>query len=214
MRVRNLIVTATLALVSGLVALSVGCNKSDHQSSAAHAAKYHCPMHPTVVSDKPGNCPICSMKLVPINDQKHESSEPSKPAAKKTMYRSTMNPNEVSDKPGKDSMGMEMVAFEVGGETESTPPGLATVSITPTARERMGLTVGTIDRRPLSREVRTSASIVADETRLHHMTVKVEGWVGQLFVAVTGQEVKQGEPLLTLYSPDLVSAQEEYLLAL
>jgi multidrug efflux pump subunit AcrA (membrane-fusion protein) len=166
-------------------------------------------MHPNVVSDKPGNCPICGMKLVPIDDGKSEAAQPTK----RITYRSTMNPGEVSDKPGKDSMGMEMVAFEVGGENSGNVPGLATVAIAPGAQQRMGLTFGTVEKRKLAREIRTSARIVPDETRLHHVMVKTEGWVGQLFVSVTGQQVKQGETVLTLYSPELVSAQQEYLLA-
>ncbi len=72
---------------------------------------YRCPMHPNYYSDKPGNCPICGMKLVPVEKEEKHAAPP--PPQKKTMYRSTMNPNEISDKPGKDSMGMEMVPFEV-----------------------------------------------------------------------------------------------------
>jgi multidrug efflux pump subunit AcrA (membrane-fusion protein) len=179
----------------------------------AQAAKYHCPMHPTVISDQPGDCPICGMKLVPMSEDAQASR--AEPAKKKTMYRSTMNPNEVSDKPGKDAMGMEMVPFEVTEGRESpTMSGLAAVSITPEVRQLMGLKLGTVEKRTLARDVRTSAVIAADETRLHQVTVKVEGWVGELFVAVTGQEVKKGDPLLTLYSPELVSTQEEYLIAL
>jgi multidrug efflux pump subunit AcrA (membrane-fusion protein) len=166
-------------------------------------------MHPSVVSDKPGDCPICGMKLVPMND-----SSPAKVAARKTMYRSTMNPNEVSDQPGKDSMGMDMVPFELEASAEKTPSGLAAVSITADARQRMGLTTGVVERRALAREVRTSAKIAADETRLYRVTVKVDGWVDKLFAATTGQFVKQGEPLLTVYSPDLLTLQNEYLTAL
>jgi Cu(I)/Ag(I) efflux system membrane fusion protein len=179
----------------------------------AKAAKYHCPMHPTVISDQPGDCPICGMKLVPMGEDAQASR--AEPPKKKIMYRSTMSPNEVSDRPGKDAMGMEMVPFEVteGGEVP-TVAGLATVSITPEVRQLMGLKIGTVEKRTLARDVRTSALIAADETRLHQVTVKVEGWVGKLFVAVTGQEVKKGDPLLTLYSPELVSTQEEYLIAL
>ena len=153
------------------------------------------------------------MKLVPMDEDLQASR--AEPPKKKIMYRSTMSPNEVSDKPGKDAMGMDMVPFEVteGGEA-TTVSGLAAVSITSEVRQLMGLKLGTVEKRMLARDVRTSAIIVADETRLYRVTVKVEGWVGELFVAVTGQEVKKGDPLLTLYSPELVSAQDEYLIAL
>ncbi|MGO9244789.1 MAG: efflux RND transporter periplasmic adaptor subunit [Verrucomicrobiia bacterium] len=134
--------------------------------------------------------------------------------AKKTMYHSTMNPNEVGDEPGKDSMGMDMVPFELETSTEKTPSGLAAVSITADARGRMGLTTGVVERRALARKVRTSARIAADETRLYRVTVKVDGWVDKLFAATTGQFVKNGDPLLTVYSPELLTLQNEYLTAL
>jgi Cu(I)/Ag(I) efflux system membrane fusion protein len=102
-------------------------------------------------------------------------------------------------------------AAEPAGAGEKTPEGLAAVSVTPAARERMGLTFGTVETRRLAREIRTSARIVADETRLHHVTVKIDGYVEKLFAATTGQRVTQGEPLLSIYSPALVSAQQEYL---
>jgi Cu(I)/Ag(I) efflux system membrane fusion protein len=218
MKIRVLMITILLSLGVGLTAvtLTVGCSKS--AQSKAGAAKYHCPMHPTVVSDKPGDCPICGMRLVPMDDgEKREEAAPAPPTAgrKKTMYRSTMNPNEVSDKPGKDSMGMDMVAFELEESAgQQTPKGLAAVSITPAARDRMGLTLGVVEKRLLLHEVRTSARIVADETRLFKVTTKTEGWVDKLLVNVTGQEVKKGDPLLTIYSPQLVSAQQEYLMAM
>ncbi len=125
-----------------------------------------------------------------------------------------MNPHEVNDNPGKDSMGMDMVPFEVEIPTQSFPPGLAPVTISPAAWQRMGLTFGTVSRKPIWRETRTSARIALDETRLYHVTTKIEGWVDTLFVNVTGQYVHKGDALLTIYSPELVSSQQELLTAL
>jgi len=207
----RIFVVLVLAL-GALAVVSSGCGKKNEVHEKHAAVKYHCPMHPTIVSDKPGDCPICGMRLVPI-DQGEAAQDSA--SHKKTMYRSTMNPGEVSDKPGKDSMGMEMVPFEVDASgPASTVPGQAVVSITPQARRTMGLELGTVERRVLTRDIHTSARIVADETRLHHVTVKVNGWVNELFASITGQEVKMGQPLLTVYSPDLLSAQQEYVTAL
>src|SRR4030042_6416772 len=101
--------STTQAQPSGQVAAARG-SETQAQPALQKKALYRCPMHPPFTSDKPGSCGICGMDLVPVEAE--EKATP--PAAKKkTMYRSTMNPNEISDKPGKDSMGMDMVPFEV-----------------------------------------------------------------------------------------------------
>jgi membrane fusion protein, copper/silver efflux system len=183
-------------------------------SPSAGKTLYTCPMHPEVVSDKPGKCPKCGMNLELKPSSQLGSQPASATPAKRIMYRSTMNPNEVSDKPGKDSMGMDMVPFEVETQATASPAGLAPVTISPETQQRLGMTFGKVERRPLWREIRTSARIAPDETRLHHVTTKFEGWVGTLYVDVTGQYVRKGDPLLTIYSPELVASQQELLTTL
>jgi len=202
-----------LLIILTVALLMHACQKGPdekHEAAKESAAKalYICPMHPQVTSDKPGDCPICGMRLV-----KKEAEKP-KPG-KNIKYRSTMSPGEVSDKPGKDSMGRDMVPFESeGAPPAGTPAGLAPVTVSDAHRKHMGLVMGTVEMKNLAKEIRTSARIVPDETRLYRVTTKIEGYVDELFVNVTGQEVKKGAPLLSIYSPELVAAQEEFLTAL
>jgi len=184
-------------------------------------ALYHCPMHPTMQSDKPGNCPICGMRLVRVEKTETERASqpevpPPRPAApkRKLMYRSTMNPTEVSDRPGKDSMGMEMVPVETEETGEGAVKGLASVRLSTAKRQLIGVRTTRVTRARVVREVKTVGRVALDETRLHHVHSKVEGWIESLHVIATGEAVRKGQPLLSLYSPELLASQEEFLLAL
>jgi RND family efflux transporter MFP subunit len=176
-------------------------------------SQYTCPMHPEIIRDAPGSCPICGMDLVPM--EKHE--EHSEGATQSTQYTCPMHPEIIRDAPGSCPIcGMDLVPMvkQERGAMESSVPGRATLSIDSEQRRRLGLRLGVVENRNLTRDVRTSAKIVVDETRQARVTTKIDGWVDKLYVATTGQTVKKGEPLLTIYSPELVSAQEEYLSAL
>jgi len=209
---KNKITRFGLCIVLVSAFLCTACQQQAGQQNQAQQVKkvYTCPMHPQITSDSPGDCPICGMRLV---EQKKAEPVKSTPLAKKTMYRSTMSPNEVSDKPGKDSMGMDMVPFEAEEKPTAAPSGLATVNISEYHKKHMGLTFGTVEMRDIVKELRTSARIVPDETRMFTVTTKIDGYVDKLYVNVTGQEVIKDQPLLTVYSPELVSSQQEYLTA-
>lgn len=175
--------------------------------------QYTCPMHPEIIRDEPGSCPICGMDLVPL--EKHEDQ--SAGAMQESQYTCPMHPEIIRDAPGSCPIcGMDLVPMEKqeNGAMESSVAGRATLSIDSEQRRRLGLRLGAVENRNLTRDVRTSAKIVVDETRQARVTTKIDGWVDKLYVATTGETVKKGEPLLTIYSPELVSAQEEYLSAL
>lgn len=98
------------------------------------------------------------------------------------------------------------------GATPSTQAAQP-VMISAEAAQRIGVTYAPVTLAPMSREVRTVAQVTYDETRVKSISPKIDGWVEQLYVNYTGQPVSAGQPLLTIYSPMLVSAQEELLLA-
>lgn len=206
-----------------LLGLSLaGCSKSGHDAHAK-ARKYHCPMHPTYVSDKPGDCPICNMKLVPINDEGAQKAAPAKVAAGATtakpgQYTCPMHPEVVSDKPGecpKCGMKLEQVPADGGHKdhASATVPGRVAISLSPEKQQLIGLTTASVEVRNLAQPVRTTATIEHDETRLARIAPRFAGWVRELKVNYTGQKVARGEPLFTVYSPELLSAESEYLLA-
>jgi Cu(I)/Ag(I) efflux system membrane fusion protein len=217
---RTLILSVSaIVLVGAAVGGWVLVHRSDRADGAGAEAtvRYHCPMHPGIVSDRPGECPICHMTMVPDGDERHAPAAPAPAAAKKIVYRSTMNPNEVSDKPGKDSMGMEMVAEEVVGTAApggGAVTGLATVRIPAPKRQLIGVKTEEVSFRPLVRTIRAVGRVAADETRLRQVHTKIAGYVETLFANATGETVHRGQPLLSIYSPELLASQQEYLVAL
>jgi multidrug efflux pump subunit AcrA (membrane-fusion protein) len=177
---------------------------------------YQCPMHPTYTSDKPGDCPICGMKLVPVKtEEKPAAAQPPAPPKKKTMYRSTMMLNEVSDKPGKDSMGMDMVPFEVEESgAVSEIGGRIQVKISAERQQLIGIKTALVKSQPIHKLITAVGRVDYAEPNISIVNLKFDGWVEKLYVNSTGRAVRKGEPLFDIYSPELVSAQQEYLIAL
>ena len=137
--------------------------------------------------------------------------------AKRTIYRSTMNPSEVSDHPGNDSMGMAMVPVEVTDAAAGGPPtveGLAPVALSARKRELLGARTAKAEIGPFVRTVRAVGLVAVDERRIQHIHTKIQGWIEHLHAGAVGDPVRRGDPLLTIYSPELLASQREYLVAL
>jgi membrane fusion protein, copper/silver efflux system len=153
----------------------------------------------------------CRASLVNLEEGKAEGAE-----RKILYYRSPMDPKVTSPTPKKDAMGMDYVpvyADEVGGPPSSVP-GQATVEIDPARQQLIGLTTARVTAGPVGGAWRTVGRVAMDETRVRHVNVKISGFVERIYVDFVGKTVRQGDPLFALYSPELLSAQEEYLLAL
>jgi membrane fusion protein, copper/silver efflux system len=176
-RALGAVLAAALALGAGQAACRLRATRASAVPAAARVT-YHCPMHPSYVSDRPGDCPICGMKLV--------RAEASAAAA---------------------------AADPHAGHAPGGTPGRAVVSLSADRRRMLGVAAEPVRRAPLERTIRTSGRVAVDERRLHHVHTKYEAYVEHLHVDFTGKFVRKGEPLVSLYSPELVATQQEYLLA-
>jgi RND family efflux transporter MFP subunit len=122
-----------------------------------------------------------------------------------------MDPTYIRDKPGKSPMGMDLVPVYEGEGGESSE---GVVRIDPVTVQNIGVRTAEVTRGPLIATVRTVGQVTYNEGTVQHIHTKVSGWVEDLFVDTTGAEVYKGENLLSIYSPELVATQEEYLQAL
>jgi RND family efflux transporter MFP subunit len=136
---------------------------------------------------------------------------PAEKERKALFYRHPMNPQVTSPTPKKDEMGMDYVPVYEDSAAGGEAPG--TVRISPERIQKIGVKSEEVKRRPLRRVIRTVGRVDPVENRVYLISAKVSGWVEKLHVDRTDKMVGKGDNLLELYSPDLVSAQEEYLLA-
>jgi RND family efflux transporter MFP subunit len=110
--------------------------------------------------------------------------------------------------------GMDLVLMEESEGEGGGIEGHGVVEIDPERQQLIGVVTTAVERRALERRVRTVGLVTIDESRVSHVHTKVDGWIETVYAAETGKMVRTGDPLLTIYSPELVSTQEEYLLAL
>ncbi|MEW6719679.1 MAG: efflux RND transporter periplasmic adaptor subunit [Thermodesulfobacteriota bacterium] len=187
---------------------------ADNVAVAQEAVKYTCGMHPFIISDKPGKCPICGMELTRVEGTGAKAAG----GRKILFYRNPMNPTITSPTPAKDSMGMDYVPVyedEVRGTGGGAgmPEGYAAVQVGMERVQLAGIQSAVAVHGKISHPVRAVGLVVPDETRVRRVQTKTEGWIEKLYTNFTGQTVTKGQPLLEIYSPDLVASQREYLLA-
>ena len=172
-------------------------------------------MNPQHHYNKPGKARD-GMDLVPMY-QEHaapvpERRNPEAPERKILFWYDPMHPRYKADKPGKaPDCGMDLVPKYADEQASSMAAG--SVMISASKQQLIGVRTTEAKRETLVRYVRTTGQITADETKIAHVHVKINGFIEQVFVDYVGQLVQKGQPLFTIYSPDLVSTQEEYLIA-
>ncbi|HEU5361463.1 MAG TPA: efflux RND transporter periplasmic adaptor subunit [Candidatus Deferrimicrobiaceae bacterium] len=147
--------------------------EKERKEAAPEEKQYTCPMHPFIVTDKPGACPICGMALVPVKSSAEAAGE------------------------GKGA--------DAGAE--------GTIRVDPNTIQSIGVRTELVREGELRKTIRAVGRVTYDERRIATVNAKIGGWIERLHVNTTGEPVRKGQPLIDLYSPDLVSAQQEYLIA-
>jgi Cu(I)/Ag(I) efflux system membrane fusion protein len=167
-----------MGIVAGLsIAYAAGALRPSG-AGARHAHLYHCPMHPAIVSDHPGECPICGMTLV-------------------------------LDAEGAASPARGKSAPVAGGAV----PALSDIDLPPERVQLIGMRTAKVERAPLGEALRAVGVVAPSERGLAQISVRFSGWVQDLKVPETGRRVARGEVLATLYSPEVLSAEQEFLTA-
>jgi len=221
---RILALVVAIAVVFGVLygGEVVSAFQHDHGQQAASGERkvlyWYDAMSPEHHYNKPGKAPD-GMDLVPMYaDQvtppaQNASGVTASKSERKILYwYDPMHPQYKSDKPGKaPDCGMELVPKYANDQPSSMAPG--SVMISAGKQQLIGVRTAEVKRETLVRDVHTTGQIIADETKIAHVHVKINGFIEKVFVDHIGQLVQKGQPLFTLYSPDLVATQEEYLIA-
>jgi membrane fusion protein, copper/silver efflux system len=178
----------SIALLVPLVLSS--CSKSNDKTTADVDVDYYtCTMHPSVHSKDPGKCPICSMDLVPVK----------KKGRNETKVKE--NSGGITDNSPMGSMPMPSPNQGAGQSSEFTVPV--------ERQQQIGVTYATATKRPIQLSIRSVGMLESDTSKMFDYVARVDGYVQELKVSSPGQDVLQGQPLITIYSPDLRSTEQE-----
>jgi Cu(I)/Ag(I) efflux system membrane fusion protein len=199
-----------ILLIAGAVAGAFFLGrKYSTRPAAAEGRKilyWYDPMHPAYRSDKPGIAPDCGMQLEPR--YAGEGPAAAKPQGKVLHYRDPQDATYHSDKPGVNpATGRDL-------EPVYEQPAPGTVEVSTGEQQLIGVRSAEVQRSAGIQTIRANGKIAIDETRVARVQARSEGWIDKVMINFTGDRVTKGQPLLTIYSPELVATQQEYLLAL
>jgi len=202
-----------ILIISGIILGAGGSylfSPEPDQAKMNHAEEgqlYTCGMHPEVLEHEPGNCPICEMKLLPVNAST-ELSMTNESERKILFWQAPMDPTEIYDEPGQSKMGMDLVPVY-----EDQAGGSGVIKVDGRVRQNMNMRLAEVTHKNIERSIRAFGRVRVAEDLEYTVTTKINGWIEKLYFNTTGQHVKKNQPLLEIYSPQLVSTQEEFLLA-
>jgi Cu(I)/Ag(I) efflux system membrane fusion protein/cobalt-zinc-cadmium efflux system membrane fusion protein len=170
-------------------------------------------MHPQVLQDEPGECPICGMKLMPVKGTQAPEEPSAKPQGERKIeyWQAPMDPTFISDRPGKSPMGMDLIPVY---EDEAEDPAPGTIQIDPVFVQNIGVQSEMIQRTDIPFTIRTVGNLKYNDAQIAWVNTKYEGWIEKVYVNYVGEPVEKGQKLFEIYSPQLVTTQKEYLQAL
>jgi Cu(I)/Ag(I) efflux system membrane fusion protein/cobalt-zinc-cadmium efflux system membrane fusion protein len=209
---RNILPAAlVIAVVAGAVFYmrrSGGPNAgavASHPAAAAPKELWTCSMHPQVIQDHPGLCPICRMPLTKLKTYGENSGGKGEGPELLYYWDPMLGASSISNKPGKSAMGMDLVPVY-----KQAPAG-PTVIIDPVIVQNMGVRTAQVIEGPLRRTIRAVAMVDVPDSAQYDVNLRISGWIEKLYANQAGMHVHRGEPLFDLYSPDLQVAADELI---
>jgi Cu(I)/Ag(I) efflux system membrane fusion protein len=180
--------TAVLITLAALFFGAASCSKEGASGKQSNVDYYTCTMHPSVHAKEPGKCPICSMDLVPVMKKEAGESTP--------------------QSQGEEMSGMQGMPGMPGLKGGEKPSEF----VVPAERQQqIGVRYAKVERKPLRHTIRAVGLTVPDKTRNWQFVSRVDGYVQKLYVTTPGQLVEKGAQLLSIYSPDLLTSEREFV---
>ena len=198
--------TALLIILVALLCGATSCSKNSAREKPNKIDYWTCTMHPSVREKGPGKCPICSMDLVPVMKESATPAGSSKSAPRHDhaamLAGKPTGSSEMQGMPGMPGMK---------GGAENKAPQTSEFVVPVERQQQIGVTYAKVERKPLEHTIRSVGLIVPDRSRNWQFVSRVDGYVQKLNVTSPGQVVDKDAPLLSIYSPDLLTSEREFV---